>query len=152
MKKNILLILILMVSAKLYAQEYLYSLNRDMNIRIESFFNRDTSGFHSSMKPVTIAELKRIMPLDSIWQPIVGTSKFYQTWTGRKLRKEHLVFVDEDDIVLSVDPVFNFQIGRDLKTDRNVYINTKGLSVNGNVKDKFFFYTQFHENQARYTN
>jgi hypothetical protein len=134
------------------AQEYFYPLNRDMETRVSSFINGDTTGFHTAMKPYTTSELKKIMPLDSIWQPIIGESGFYKTWVGRKLRKEHLVQVDEDDIVLSVDPVFNFQIGRDQKAKRNVYVNTKGAMINGNVKDKFFFYSQFHENQARYVN
>lgn len=147
---SLLKIVILLFTTQLQAQEYLYPLSRDMETRITSFINEDTTGFHTAMKPYTVAELKRIMPLDSVWQPITGESKFYNTWVGRKLRKEHLIFVDEDDIVLSVDPVFNFQIGRDQKAGRNVYVNTKGAAVSGNVQDKFFFYTQFHENQARY--
>lgn len=133
------------------AQEYLYPLNRDMNTRVNSFINEDTTGFHTAFQPYTIADLKKIMPLDSIWQPIVGEGKFYSTWVGRKLRKEHLIMVNEDDILLSVDPVFYFQVGRDMETKQNTFVNTKGILVNGNVNDKFFFYTQFHENQARYT-
>lgn len=135
-----------------HAQEYFYPLNRDMDTRIGVFVNEDQSGFHTSMKPYINAELKKIAPLDSIWQPILSPSKFYNTWVGRKLRKENFIYVNEDDILLSVDPVFNLQLGRDQKTKKNVYVSTRGLRVQGNVKDKFFFYTQFHENQARYVN
>ena len=148
----LLLFFIYSLSLQLHAQEYLYPLNRDMNTRITSFINEDTSGFHTAMQPYTNADLKKIMPLDSIWQPIVGDSKFYNTWVGRKLRKEHFIFVNEDDIILSVDPVLNLQIGRDQKSKRTLYTNTRGVMVNGNVNDKFFFYTSFHENQARYSN
>lgn len=154
-KKNKLFIAIafvFIIATNVSAQEYLYPLNRDMESRITSFINEDSTGFHTSMKPYIMGELKRIVPVDSVWQPIVGDSKFYNTWVGRKLRKEHFIMVNEDDIILSVDPIFNLQIGRDQEAKRNVYMSTRGVMVHGNVNDKFFFYTQFHENQARFVN
>lgn len=150
--RNGLILFFILIKFPSQAQEYFYPLNRDMDTRIGVFINEDKSGFHTSMKPYTNAELKKIAPLDSIWQPILKPSKFYNTWVGRKLRKEHFINVDEDDILLSIDPVFNLQLGRDQKAKKNVYVNSRGLMVHGNVKDKFFFYTQFHENQARYLN
>ena len=150
--RNGLILFFILTEFSSQAQEYFYPLNRDMDTRIGVFINEDKSGFHTSMKPYINAELKKIAPLDSIWQPILKPSKFYNTWVGRKLRKEHFINVDEDDILLSIDPVFNLQLGRDQKAKRNVYVNSRGLLVQGNVKDKFFFYTQFHENQARYVN
>ncbi len=143
---------ILLTRISVSGQGYFYPINRDMETRIAAFINEDTTGFHTAMKPYIEAELKKIMPLDSIWQPIVGDSKFYKTWVGRKLRKENLLYVDKDDIILTLDPVFNFQAGRDNTDDRNVYVNTKGLKITGNVNNKFYFYTEFHENQARYVN
>ena len=150
--RNGLILFFILLKFPSQAQEYFYPLNRDMDTRIGVFINEDKSGFHTSMKPYINAELKKIAPLDSIWQPILNSSKFYNTWVGRKLRKEHFINVDEDDIILSIDPVFNLQLGRDQKAKKNVYVNSRGLMVQGNVKDKFFFYTQFHENQARYLN
>ena len=150
--RNGLILFFMLTKFSSQAQEYFYPLNRDMDTRIGVFINEDKNGFHTSMKPYINAELKKIAPLDSIWQPILKPSKFYNTWVGRKLRKEHFINVDEDDILLSIDPVFNLQLGRDQKAKRNVYVNSRGLLVQGNVKDKFFFFTQFHENQARYVN
>lgn len=151
-KAYLFLLFCIFYTGRIDAQEYFYPLNRDMETRIASFISADTTGFHTAFKPYSIADLKAVAPLDSVWEPIVGDSKFYKTWVGRKLRKEHLLLVNEDDIVLAVDPIFNFQIGRDQKAKRNVYTNTKGAMVSGNVNDKFFFYTQFHENQARFVN
>ena len=150
--RNGLILFLILTKFSSQAQEYFYPLNRDMDTRIGVFINEDQSGFHTSMKPYINAELKKIAPLDSIWQPILSPSKFNNTWVGRKLRKENFIYVNEDDILLSVDPVFHLQLGRDQKANRNVYVSTRGLRVQGNVKDKFFFYTQFHENQARYVN
>ncbi|HQV99139.1 MAG TPA: hypothetical protein PLI47_00150 [Bacteroidia bacterium] len=132
------------------AQDVLFPLSRDMNTRIESFINADTTGFHSSVKPYLLPEMRKAVPVDSIFSPIVKDGKFTRTWVGRKLFKEHLLFVDEDDIVLSVDPVFNLQYGKEQQSSPSYFVNTRGLLVQGNVKDKFYFYTGFHENQARY--
>lgn len=150
MKCRGLILLFSLLSLSGIAQEYLFPLNRDMNVRIGSFLAGDRSGFHTSIKPYTNADLRKIMPLDSIQAPITGSGKFYSTWVGRKLRKEHLLLVNEDDILLAVDPVFNLQLGRDIDNDRNLYVNTRGVQVSANVKDKFFFYSGFRENQARY--
>src|ERR1043166_4500930 len=111
----------------LSAQEYNFSLNRDLNTRIESFYEDDSLHFHSSMKPFLISELEKCIPLDSIRSPIVNDSKFNNTWFGRKLRKEHLCYFDHDDLKMCIDPVFNFQIGRDLIEKNNAYVNTKGI-------------------------
>lgn len=150
MARFLFLIVALLSFSATSAQEYLFPLNRDVNTRIESFINADTTGFHSSVKPFTMADVQRVVPIDSIFHPIVGSGKFYSTWVGRKLRKEHLFVVNEDDILLSVDPIFNVQLGRESEAKRNLYVNTRGVLVQGNVKNKFFFYTGFRENQARY--
>ena len=134
------------------AQEYIFPLNRDLNTRIEKYYEGDSLHFHSSLKPFIIPDLRKILPLDSIQSPIVKDSKFNNTWVGRKLRKEHFIDIDKDDLKLTVDPVFNFQVGRDMVAKDNVFVNTKGLWIQGMVKDKFYFYTGFHENQASYVN
>ena len=158
MKKNLFKSFLFIIHYSLFlsltssAQEHLFPLNRDLNTRIESFYEADSLHFHSSLKPFTVPELRKIIPLDSIQSPVVKECKFNNTWVGRKLRKEHLIDIDKDDLKLSVDPVFNFQIGRDMVEKNNVYVNTKGLWIQGLVKDKFYFYTGFHENQAEYVN
>ncbi len=135
-----------------FGQEYLFPLNRDVNTRIESYYENDSVHFHSSMKPFAISELSDKMPLDSIQSPIVKENKFNQTWFGRMLRKEHLIYVNNDDLKLSIDPVFNFEIGRDNSAKDNVYVNSRGLLVQGSVKQKFFFYSGFRENRVSYVN
>ena len=131
-------------------QEYLFPLNHELNRSISSWIAADTSGFHSSVQPYTYYELKQIMPLDSVLNVNRPQSKFSNTWVGRKLFKEHLIQVNADDLLLSVDPVFNLQIGRETNNSRNTFVSTRGALVQGNYRDKFYFYTGFHENQARY--
>ena len=69
---------------------------------------------------------------------------------GRKLFKEHLINVNRDDLHLSIDPVFNFEGGRDQTNSVSGYTNTRGALVQGDYKQKFFFYSGFTENRIQY--
>ncbi|MBL0258805.1 MAG: hypothetical protein IPQ03_15290 [Bacteroidetes bacterium] len=58
--KIILRILFLFLSNQLFAQEFLFPLNHDVNSRIGALLNKDTSGLHTSIQPLIIPKL---MPL-----------------------------------------------------------------------------------------
>lgn len=152
LKRILTFTLFVLFFCKAHAQEYLFPLNRDVNTRIGHALTGDTLGFHTSLQPYAYTDLQGVVSADSLRMNSLGTEKFYSTWVGRKLFSEHLLLVDTDDIILSLDPVFNLQAGSDLLNQRNVFVNTRGLLVQGNVKNKFFFYSSFHENQARYVN
>jgi hypothetical protein len=151
-RKIILLFLFSFLFKYSFAQEYLFPLNRDMEIRIEPYLQSDTGNFHSALKPFTMGELRKISPVDSVFTPIVEETKFTQTWLGRKIFKEHFLDVNTDDIHLSVDPIFNFQGGRELINNTNEYVNTRGILVQADVNQKFFFYTGFTENRSQFIN
>lgn len=141
---------LLSISLLSSAQEFLFPMNRDMNSAIGLQLTGDSTGFHSSMQPYVRPDLDSILSIDSLLAVKLTDSKFYSTWVGRKLRKEHLLQVNSDGLKLAVDPLFNVQAGRDLLNQRNLYVNTRGVRVQGDVSGRFFFYTSFHENQARY--
>jgi hypothetical protein len=136
------------------AQEYLFPLNRDMETRMEPYLNPDSGNFHTALKPFTYAEARDIAPVDSVFAPIGRNKKFSQTLVGRKLFKEHLIDINKDDLHLSIDPVFNFEGGKDQASGSTgtPYTNTRGVLVQGDVKQKFFFYSGFTENRVRYVN
>lgn len=150
MIKRLFVFIFILTKISASGQEYLFSLNRDMETRVGAWINSDTTGFHNSAKPYPINELKAIAPVDSIFTARVSNCKFNSTWLGRKLRKEHFIDVNKDDLLLSIDPIFNTQVGRDTKGKKNVFVNTRGVLVQGNYLNKFFFYTGFRENQANY--
>ena len=133
-----------------FGQEFLFPLNRDVYNRVEPFIQNDSLHFFSSLKPFDYEYLKKFAPVDSVFAPIGKEKKFYRTLIGRKIFREHLLVIKEDDIHLSVDPILNTQIGRDLQDDNAVYVNTRGILVQADVKHKFYFYSGVHENQAQY--
>lgn len=77
-----------------------------------------------------------------------------RSWFFRKLRKENFIQVNDsnDKLQLTIDPLFNFEYGKDLKDDSSTYFykNTRGLLVKGDIGSKFSFESSFHENQATF--
>ena len=132
------------------AQEFSFPLNRDIYNRVEQYIDNDSLHFFSSLKPLGYDYLRDFAPVDSVFAPIGKEFKFANTLVGRKLFKEHLIQVDEDDIKLAIDPIFNLQLGQDTKDDNKVYVNTRGILVQAEAWKKFYFYTSVHENQAQY--
>lgn len=137
-------------SAQVYAQEYLVPMNRDYQLMIGRVWQEDTTGFHTSLQPYAITDWPGSKTLDSVQRFSLGNPSRHSGWWGRKLFDEHLVQVDADDLLLSIDPIVNLSVGTDRIQQRNVFVNTRGVLVQGNVKNRFFFYSSFHENQARY--
>ena len=132
------------------AQEYLFPLNHELNWRIAGALESDSNHFHTSMKPYRVEELKKIIAVDSLTKADLKESHFYTTWFGRKLRKEHLLEVNQDDLHLTLDPIFNFEAGRETGPERNVFVNTRGILIQAKAGERFYAYTGFYENQARY--
>lgn len=148
----VLLFFSLVIAVNVSGQEYLFPLNRDLETQIGKYINEDTTGFHSSVKPYPMAEAAKVAPVDSVFSYPVKDNKFNRTWVGRKLRSEHFIQVDADELKLSIDPIFNLQAGREEQENRTVYMNTRGVLVQGDYKGRFFFYSGFRENQARFVN
>ena len=132
------------------AQEFLFPLNRDVYARVEPGVRVDSSHFYSSLRPFSYDYLRMFAPVDSVLAPIGKEKKFYKTLIGRKIFREHLLAVQEDDFRICVDPILNTQVGRDLQDDNSVYVNTRGVLVQADYRHRFYFYSGVHENQAQY--
>lgn len=70
-----------------------------------------------------------------------------RSWIHRKLFNEHLIQFREPDYNIFVDFLPDFQIGRSNR-DKNLWLNTRGASVQVNVGKKFYLETSFFENQG----
>jgi hypothetical protein len=78
-----------------------------------------------------------------------------KNWFFRKIKKENLIIVNDssDNFYLTIDPLFNFEFGRDLadSSGEMLYRNTRGFIIRGNIGKKFVFESSFYENQATYS-
>jgi hypothetical protein len=65
----------------------------------------------------------------------------------KRLFNDNFVHLNKDDINIVVNPVFDFELGRENNDGKNTYTNTRGLFIKGNI-GKLYFFTDFYENQA----
>ena len=68
--------------------------------KFQGGLNTLSSKAHTSMKPFLIRDLTENTAYDSLQKPTIKDCKFSNTLFGRKLFKEHLLKVEEDDYKL----------------------------------------------------
>ncbi len=71
-------------------------------------------------------------------------------WLGRKLLNEDLIQKHTEDFGLRLNPLVHLTLGKDNLSDKTTYLNTRGFQADGRLGKKFFFYSEFLENQAYY--
>ena len=89
-------------------------------------------------------------PNYDIQNHLKDTSVFYYDFVETAFKK-HWVEIKTEDCYLTISPVFNFSLGRDLldTAQRKLFQNTRGFIIEGDIANKFSFATTFYENQSR---
>jgi hypothetical protein len=101
----------------------------------------------SSSKPFVFSSEK----LKSINDSIGFTSLFDTTQHSaeQKIFRQDLIRMNKEGFTLRINPMFNFSFAKDRKEeDRRLLQNTRGLWVRGTIGKKFYFESQFLENQV----
>lgn len=62
----------------------------------------------------------------------------------------NLYEIDKKDFYLRVSPIINFQYAVDEEDEQPIFLNLRGLEIRGGIDDRIYFYTNIHEQQARY--
>lgn len=133
-----------------YSQHYQYFFDQFQYNQLEGHLNNLDINFHTSVKGYRESELKEHINLDSITDIPNYNTKFARTFIGRRLFKEDLFYVKTKHFQVSLNPIFNFQFGRNFGVGENATVNTRGYSARGNIGKMFSFYTDFYENQAAF--
>jgi hypothetical protein len=89
-------------------------------------------------------------PNYDIQNHLKDTSVFYYDFAETAFKK-HWVEIKTEDCYLTISPVFNFSLGRDVldTAQRNLFQNTRGFIIEGDIAKNFSFATTFYENQSR---
>lgn len=74
--------------------------------------------------------------------------KFGRSLVGRKLFSESLIRIDTAGLKLKIDPLFNFEAGRQGDARRSTWVNTRGLRIDGSIGRNLAFHSAFYESQA----
>ncbi|HWB25183.1 MAG TPA: hypothetical protein VG738_06875 [Chitinophagaceae bacterium] len=99
------------------------------------------------------------------WKPLVYTDTLLpdthnNPWVKRKFLMEHLLQVQEKGFNLYGDIIVDEYIGKSKRYDKKIgskeinvktpSMDTRGFELHGNVSNKFFFETNFYENQGKF--
>lgn len=112
-----------------------------------AIYNTETST-HSAIRPMLNTDTLVSAGIDSLFSTR-DLPSFQRNWIRRKLFNEHLIQVKKPAYDFYLDYLPDHGIGRDLSTNENLWINTRGFQVGVNIGRKFSFYTSLYENQAQ---
>ncbi|WP_437920247.1 gliding motility protein RemB [Sphingobacterium sp. LRF_L2] len=113
--------------------------------KMDDLMYSPSTRYHTAIKPYILKDALKVK-MDSI-----QSSNPYDSnnWFLRKIFNEHLVQVEKEDYTFYADFLPDMVIGKDLgTTERNTWINTRGIQAGLSIKDKFTLYTSFYENQG----
>ena len=120
------------------------------NLSLLHQFYRDRYYMHApevgnAMFPYTEAEF-------DLNGAMADSSRQYYDLT-ETLFKKHLFEIKGENYFLTISPVADLSLGRDLSdtNDRRIFQNTRGFLIEGDMLKNFSFSTAFFENQGRYT-
>lgn len=112
----------------------------------DSSFSSIYSTFFTAFKPMKLAY--------GYYNTKSNEKVFTKKRILRKIFTESFLIVKDtiDKFHLTIDPLFNFEFGKDLAdtSGEKLYKNTRGFLVRGSIREKFAFESSFYENQATY--
>ncbi len=149
---RICILILLMVGCAWHArgQDYFFPLQHDWNYRYEPFLQKTNSNVHTSILPFRYDEIKSLVNVDSLDTAAYHNIRFAKTLVGRKIFKEHLLQIKDDDFIIHADFVFEGRLGTDRAEPKTVFTNTRGFWIGGTAGKRFSFSTTFFENQSRF--
>ncbi|MFT3739790.1 MAG: hypothetical protein QM786_13620 [Breznakibacter sp.] len=132
------------------AQSYWINQNHQF-FNSEKLIYQPNTNFHTAIRNYEMRQSEELFDMDSLLYAGI------KTWGG----KQHIVrrFVNDnllrwktDDYDVSINPLFDFELGKESQEGKNTYVNTRGAMVNGTIGKRFAFYADFYENQSKFPN
>lgn len=133
-------------------KEYTSQLNIPFTHEYYSRFDRNINlvgtNSHTSSKPYMYEDVSKYYDFEAEKESL---AKSKSSFAGRKLWNERLVRVEGEDYWFAVDPIFDFQVGKDTEADfSSTFNNTRGVNIQGGLGKKFSFYASVFESQGRF--
>lgn len=149
MKKVFIVVMLCVVICRANAQELLVPLNDDYEMSLQSAAYNSSYRFHTAMKSWSEYQFNGIIDIDSLNESQYWNVDFNKKW--KKLIwdsfiNKDFIRVKGDDFYLAVNPIIDFEIGKD--DDKSIWVNTRGAEIKGTIGKNFAFYSNVRENQA----
>jgi len=119
-----------------------------LDLRQDSFINVHTA--IRSFSPKTIQQLSGLEQNQNS-DPLVENDRKGFLGTFYK-NPDRLYELNTDAFKFGVNLVANFKLGYESKAEKTIFQNTRGIEFYGNLDDKLFFYSTYHENQSNLLN
>ena len=144
--KTVTTILFCLVTGIAFSQNNSIHQNASFQPYDRYLYNSDNR-FHTSVKPYDMTEVSQIVSIDTLFE-----KKCNNKICNHLLNKD-LFFYRSKDFNFNINPAFNFELSNHNgdNNDKAGWINDRGIFVNGNITDKVYFYTAFHEIQSNFT-
>lgn len=146
-KKAFLFLSLILVTNLVFAQSTIVPYEFFFAQNIERELAKKNRKEFASTKPFTFSHEKLKSINDSI-----GFFCLFDTTAHlfeQKLCRQDVIKINKEEFTLSINPLFNFSLGRDKKENKQRLLqNTRGLWVKGSIGKKFYFESQFLENQV----
>lgn len=146
--KCVILFLILLQSPVLLAQRYYINENNQYMIGEKEVYQPGAK-FHTSLKNYQLDETSRLFDYDSLLYDGMKRPAADATFWKRILRDDFIRFKG-DDYRVTVNPLYNFEGGKDNVDGASTFVNTRGLYIEGTLGKNFAFYADVYENQASF--
>src|SRR5690554_111659 len=146
--------LFLLIPGIVWSQNQNLPLNHQFHHDFERKAIQSDAVFHSSFKPILQRKAAELVKSDSALSPhLYIEKKGERSFVARKLFYEHLIFLDSNNIQLSIDPILNLEVGDELRDEgrsdsKRYYKNTRGFIARLNIGNQLSVSSSFRENQA----
>jgi hypothetical protein len=99
-------------------------------------------GFHTSVRPYLLRQVDTLVNTDSLYQIAVN-----KKWKDIVLNRR-MVKLNKEELFFTIDPLFQFEYGKDEDQTGKSWINTRGIMVNARLGKKVAVTTLFRETQS----
>ncbi|MGQ1890676.1 hypothetical protein ACT29H_09565 [Thermophagus sp. OGC60D27] len=144
------LLIVISIFASPLATGQLYShWNHHALNPIDRISNRPGQNLHTAIGPMRLDEVANYYNVDSLIQRGLPLPRPNQNIVGRFFSNDLLKWND-NDVSVTVSPLFNFEVGKDNQANKNWYVNTRGAMIEGTLGKNVAFYVDLLENQATF--
>ncbi|NNF82016.1 MAG: gliding motility protein RemB, partial [Flavobacteriaceae bacterium] len=116
--------------------------------RFDRSMNLVGTNSHTAAKPFVYADVSKYHDFAKENETLLKGS---DSWWSRKLWDEHLVQLKGKDYWFTIDPIFDFSVGKNTDSDHDgTFNNTRGVYIQGGLGKKLNFSASIFESQGRF--
>lgn len=151
---NILFILFfLWIGSFAYGQTYSHHNQQNFDPIVRAVYQPGVN-FHTSIRPYRLDQVQAYYSTDSLIQRDIRKPSKKLNILQRFIHDDFLRWDSRSEagskMSIRVNPLFNFQLGKEVDSGKKTWINTRGAMIEGELGNNLSFYVDIYENQGVY--